>query len=707
MPSKSLFTNSIANLCALSSVMLPICANAQVEGTVELPLLVLNSADNDDTSIVAQTNSSGSKLPEEALDTSSSVSVITQREIELRGASDLEEVLGYTAGVSVNEFGSDTRYDNYRIRGFDPFSAGGAFYRDGTPLRTYNFIVPRIEPYSVERIEVLKGTNSTLFGLNSPGGLINAITKRPTDDPLYEVYTTLGEDHVELGFDISEKLAEDSDWSFRLTGKYQDSEYTYDASKDDRIYIGAALSWKPSAQTNLTFTASYYEREGTPGAAPPRGFNIGPNVFLGEPEFNTFDTLETSLGYIFAHEFDNGLTFRSTGRFHTADLLYEQVFFSSPAPGIVTPAPSDFPRVPFFVEGASQQLAFDNQLQYDTEFGAFSSRSLLGVEYTLFEGNDATLSGIAPVLTSFTNPAFGGRGSLVFPLPATTSSADQDTFSVYVQEELTLNDRLILTLGTRYDDVTATRNLNIGGAPLRFRQTYGEFTWRAGATYKISDQASVYGNYSESFNVNLTLPDPLPTEGEQYEVGFKYSPIGFNGLFTAAIYQLTQSNVTLLTPAGLNNSPETRVRGLELEGRFEISDRWQVVAAYAYQDGEITIGSAVGTGNTTGKKPLRVPEQLASLWVSYSIPANGRFGRTTFSGGVRYVGEHFADNLNTLEIGDYAVVDAAITYQLQENTELSLNVKNLFDKTYRTSGFGVQDFFGETRTIEATLRHNF
>ncbi|MDF3605823.1 TonB-dependent receptor plug domain-containing protein [Paracoccus sp. DMF-8] len=158
------------------------------------------------------------KTPTEIIDARAQVSVVTAEELKTRAPNDLMQALSYTSSVTTDEYGSDNRYDFFRIRGF---SAGGV-YRDGLPLRTFNFTGGRIEPYSVEHIEVLKGATSTLFGLNAPGGLINVITKRPLQDPFGEVYTSVGEDHAEIGIDTGAPLDAEGVWTYRLTAKWQD-----------------------------------------------------------------------------------------------------------------------------------------------------------------------------------------------------------------------------------------------------------------------------------------------------------------------------------------------------------------------------------------------------------------------------------------------------------------------------------------------------
>lgn len=186
------------------------------------------TGDNPAKTIVSTTSQDTTKSDTPILKSSNSVSVVTEKEIETRAAQSMLAVASYTSGVSVDEFGSDDRYDYYRIRGFDQTALGT--YRDGLAARIPAwYTAARLEPYGLEKVEVLKGSTSTLFGLNGPGGLINAVTKKPTKASFGEIYTTLGTDgHYETGLDIGGSLSPDSPWAYRITMKGQKADGNYD-----------------------------------------------------------------------------------------------------------------------------------------------------------------------------------------------------------------------------------------------------------------------------------------------------------------------------------------------------------------------------------------------------------------------------------------------------------------------------------------------
>lgn len=685
-----------AALLACGALVAPSLALAQAAedgAAVALEPITVESApvDDDARSIVANRATTGSKTDTDLLDTPGSVSVITAKEIETRGAKTLEQALAYTPGVFVNEWGGDDRYDAFRIRGFDQLSLGT--YRDGLPVRGFGWTFGRREPYGFERVEVLKGSNSALFGLNAPGGLVNAVTKKPKSEQFGEAYATGGVDHAEFGSDFGGPIDEGGLWSYRLTGKWQDSVYSYDYSDDDRVFLAGGLTFRPSDATELTLLADFNKRDGVPGTGYLPGSGLDIDTFLGEPDFNEFNTDEKSVGLQFSHKLGGGLAFRSNARYTTLDLTYEQVYGASFDPMAN--------RESFAVYSDSQQFAIDNQLQYDASFGDFDSRTLLGVEYGWIKVDEEVYYGIADGV-DIHDIQYCGR-SCVTLFDYLDWIPQQDTKSVYLQEELTISDRLIATIGGRYDYIDVEIEDQAVGATLK--RDFESFTKRLGLTYKLNDGLSVYGNYSESFEPDIWNPTLDPTEGEQYEVGVKYRPEGMNALFTFAAFDLTQTNVSnQVSPTEFRQVGEINVKGLEFEAKMALADQLNLTAAYSFWDAEITENGIEGN---EGNRPARVPEHLASLWADYTLKNLDPVGDMTFGVGVRYVGETFGDDANTLTIDDYTLVDAAFGYAITENVGLSLNALNLFDEEYVTTNYFGTEYYGEGRTVTATLKYRW
>ncbi|RUX28478.1 TonB-dependent siderophore receptor [Mesorhizobium sp. M7A.F.Ca.US.011.01.1.1] len=653
-----------------------------------------------DQTIVAEDTATGTKTDTPIVDVPASVSVVTQKELEARHVESLQQAVAYTSSVLTDEFGNDDRSDYIRIRGFDQTSLGT--YRDGLTARIPAwFTASRLEPYGLQRVEVLKGSTSTLFGLNGPGGLVNAITKRPLDQKQGEIYTSYGDGTKEVGVDFGGPIDPDGVWTYRLTGLAKDGDQGWDYSNDDRLYIAPALTIKPEEGTSLTILTDYYKRDGTGARGTPAGGNIDVGTFLGEPDFNRFNTEQVDIGYQFEHEFNENLTFRSNARYTHLSLDYAEVYGASLDPTA--------DRTAFSVDGVSNRYAFDNQLQYDTGWDGIDSKTLVGVDYANDNTRENILFGTAGPI-DINNPTYCGLSCINLG-PYVNWRVKQQAVGVYAQEQLTFDDRWIVTLGGRWDRVDTTADYLDSGT--QDDDTASAFTKRAGLTYKFTPNLAVYANYSESFQP-LVAPSAngyavsgslKPQEGKQYEAGIKYKPDGFEGLFTAAVFDLTQTNVpTYVTPVVQQQIGKVGVRGIELEGKAAIAENLNLTLAYSYWDAEILED---GIGGNAGNRPQRVPRHLASAWVDYTLPEEGRRGDLTIGGGVRYIGQTYGDDANTVSIGGYALVDAAISYKMTKDVTLALNATNLFDRKYLTTSYYGTEFYGDRLKIVGTLKHSW
>lgn len=677
-----------------------VAQDAPAQGTLTLtlaPIVVQGGADDDRAATVARGSTVGSKTDTPILDVPASVSVVTEKEMERRGVETLDEALAYTSGVVTDIYGSDNRYDFYLIRGFYQTSLGS--YRDGLPMRIPGFVGSRIEPYGMQRIEVLKGSTSTLFGLNAPGGLVNAVTKMPLDYTFGEAYGTFGDGHVEGGSDFGGPIDPDGKWLYRFTAKGQDGSDGTAHSNDDRIYVAPALTWRPTDRTELTFLADYSKRDGNTSHGIPLGSGIDPDTYLGEPRFDKMNTEEWNVGYRFSHAFGSGLQFRQNLRYTDLDLTYESVYGATADPTV--------PRSAWAVYGGTQRFAIDNQLQYDASVGPVDSRTLVGLDYSYEHVNERRVFGSAPGI-DIRHPDYCGRGCITLP-PGYRWDQDRSALGLYGQEEITLFDRVILTLGGRYD--TVRTDSKYPESNLSYGATDEAFTGRVGLTYRVTDDLSVYANYSESFqpvSAELALSGPpKPQEGAQYEVGAKLRPGFADALVTLALFDITQTNV----PYSINATTQAqvgkvRVRGVELEGKMALDDRLNLTLAYSYWNPEILEDGIEGN---VGNRPQLVPEHIASAWVDYTLPRRWTFNDLTIGAGIRYVGSTFADNANTVELGARTLVDATISYRLLDHATLQINATNLFDERYISSvdTFASTAYYGDGRTVKGTLKYTW
>ncbi|MGK9052543.1 TonB-dependent siderophore receptor [Neorhizobium petrolearium] len=661
---------------------------------------VLNT-ENDSKSIVATQTTGVGKMPTDILETPASVSVITSKEIEERGASSIEQVVQYTAGVVTDYYGSDDRYDYFKIRGFAPFT-----YRDGLAIgRSWGGILE--EPYGYERVEVLKGANSTGFGVSDPGGSVNYVTKLPKSERFGEVYGTGGSfAHKEAGFDFGDNITEDDTLSYRLTGKFQRSDAEYDHSRDDENFIMGGVTWRPTDATSLSFVFDHLDRDGTPsGGGHPRFTDFDRDKFFGEPDYNYDETNRNTYSVLFDHDFGNGLTFNSSARYSKSTNRFGYAYIYD-ALGASDPADTTVDRIFFGGDGSDEQFVIDAHLLYEASFDQVESRMLFGVDYKTIKSNGNTYvlyppiwGGTAPGI-DWQNPVYSG---LPGPIPlAESKTNDQKTKAIYLQEDLVFFDKLTASIGLRNDWLDLDETSTVTGAKTG---DYSELTKRFGLSYKITDELAVYTSYAESVAPPSTGVEP--TTGKQYEVGIKYRPDAFPALFTASVYDLTMENITTReAPAYLASTVDkVRHRGLDLEAKMEVTNNINLIAAYAYIDSEIVEpGNAAGLN---GKSFAQVPEHMASLWGTYTLEGNGHRGDMTFGLGARYTGSYYFDNANTRKSDGAIVFDAAFTYKIQEKTTFQVNVSNLFDEKHIANDDGGAYYYNPGRAIMATLRQTW
>ncbi|WP_295805746.1 TonB-dependent siderophore receptor [uncultured Nitratireductor sp.] len=687
--------------CTSFAVLMPAGIFAQelenANDTTMLQPLVVESGDfldaeNDARSIVAGRTTGGSRMVTDILDTPASVSVITSKEIQDRGAQNVEEVLQYTPGVLTGFYGSDDRFDFYKIRGFDAHA-----YRDGLPLgRPFGGV--REEAYAFERVEVLKGANSTVFGVSDPGGSVNYVTKRPRSERFGEAYVTGGSfERKEIGFDFGDNITADDTLSYRLTGKFKDSDAEYDYSRDDERFIMGGLTWRPTADTNVTVVFDHLSRDAVPGSGGhPVGSDFPRSRFFGEPDYNYRGTDRSTLSVMLDHHFGSGLTFGANARYSHAETDFGYAYISSTPTDGTTIAQRSF----FGNDTTTENFVADAYLQYEASFDSIDSRTLVGVLYNDFVSDNDTFFGPAPTI-NWSDPTYKGAPASV-PLYS-SARTDQTTKAIYLQQELTIADRFIATFGLRNDWIDTERTNKL--TSVTSVGDISEFTTRAALTYRITDELAAYVSYAESVvpASGLTVE---PERGEQYELGVKYQPVAFPALFTASVYDLSKKNITVTDPITMLPSTigEVRVRGVDLEAKAEFGNNWSLTAGYSYLDAEIVEN---GAGGNVGNRPQFVPEHMASVWVNYRLPESGMRGDMNFGLGARYTSSYFFDAANTMSTDSSIVFDASLSYAVKENTELVVNVSNLFDEKHVDyGGFGA-DFYNPGRAISATLRHSW
>lgn len=723
LPAATFFT-ATASLMLLTGP-----ADAQQADTTLAPI-VLNGEGpmGPDQGLIAKRTRSASKTDTSILETPQAVSVVTRDQMEEQGANTVAEALRYTPGVHPDPNGYDVRYDWLYIRGFNSY---GTMWLDGLviPGDPLNYSTPTINPYSLERVEVIKGPASVLYGRTVPGGLVNQVSKRPQTTPHREVSIgTSSFGGVQSSFDFTGPVTEGSDWSYRLLGQARNMHTQIDHERDRQLMIAPSITWSPSAETSLTlygyyqhddpiFSPRFYPAYGTllpnPAAQIPR------DVFLGDPDWGGFRRDYYHLGYEFEHALNETWKIRQNLRYGRSDQHMDLVLVN-PAFAYTGAPSANLDRVTAISDDWTSTFAVDNQLEAKFDTGDFDHTMLFGLDYV--HGKSSTNFGntgfgtVVPGI-DFLNPVYG----IDFPVAPITASGlqTQDQVGLYVQDQIRYGGWLG-TFGLRYDWSNIDNKNRLTGSTVSTDDK--ALTWRAGLTYLFDNGFAPYASYSTSFLPLMgtdAAGQPFEAQtADQFEVGVKYEPAGGRGMVTVSLFNLIHENA--LTPVGPNparpvsylQDGRQRVRGVEIEGKYEVTPEFDLMAAYAYSDSEVLRST---NAIAIGREVLRLPEHQASIWGAYRPAA---IDGLTLTAGVRYMSSYQTDvtYLDQLRIPARTLVDIGASYDFgalkQEfgGTKLQFNVTNLFDEKYVSHCLnltGGSCNYGAGRAITASLKYTW
>ncbi len=648
---------------------------------------------------VARRSGSGTKTDTPLLETPQSISVVTRDQMDQQDVQTVAGALRYTAGVQTGNFGFDPRFDQFAIRGFQ--DERYVDYRDGMRQPASAWLSYwKTEPYGLERIDVIKGPASVLYGQVMPGGIVNKITKRPLPYALGEIEVQYGNhDRYQGQFDVTGPIAGDQRYQARLTGLWRDSKTEIEEIDDNRRFIAPAFTWQPNDKTTLT-VLTHYQYDRTAGSATLFTYPDGEvsDVWDGDEKFDKLDQNQVQAGYLFEHRFTDRWIVRQNLRYGYIDLDYQYLSSDALQPDGVT-----VDRSAYRVDENLNAVNFDNQLQGGFDTGPVQHTPLVGVDYVWVDSTAKYLTGPAPSL-NLDDPDYHQE----VPQPQDVLAHTKDRvgqLGIYGQNQMAYaNWRLVF--GLRHD--WASDQSDDRTTDTTDQQNDDKTTGRVGLLYLFDVGLAPYASYSTSF-----LPQPgtdaegqafKPTEATQYEVGIKYEPTGFNASFTLAAFDITQKNTLTTDPddeAYQVQVGEIRSRGIEFETVASVLDGLDIVGSFTYQDVEITQSNDGDQGN----RPSGTPKYLAGIWADYTQPTGPLQGLGA-GAGVRYVGSSYGDNSHEARNNDaYTLVDAAIHYEWN-SLRFGVNASNLFDKDYLITQDGYT-YRGQGRTVMASLRYRW
>ncbi|NYZ12649.1 TonB-dependent siderophore receptor [Azospirillum sp. RWY-5-1] len=688
----------------------------RTDGSVTLDPVMVRGAGagpyGPDSGYTVRRSAAGTKTDTPILETPQSISVVTAPRIEAMGATNVKEALSYTPGIEIAPYGTDSRFDWVQLRGFDVYTPG--FYLDGLQLRNIDtWSVWRVENYSAERIEVLRGPSSVLYGQSGPGGLVNVVSKRPTATPQGELRLQLGTDaHRQLAGDVSGPVDAEGRVLYRFIALLQDAELAAEGMPNDRVFVAPSVTLRPNDDTTLTLLAQYSKSwSGTltrnapeVGSliATPAGTKVPSSTYNGEPDYNHVFQQQWSLGYLLEHRVNDAVTLRQNARYNHLDIDYRQVNgrnFIAVNGDETDPANYRTVRRSVFTSDETLgSLTIDNQAQFDQRFGRWSNRVLGGLDYQRTRVDQVTVSGGSVAPLDLYAPVYG---SPVIPAaPYWDGRTTVSQLGVYLQDQLKFDERWVLTVGGRYDRARVQAVNEVDGTDID--DTVHRLTGRAGLVYLHPSGLAPYVSYSESF-VPSAVVDPAtgklmePETGRQYEAGLRYQPPGTDDTYGIAVFDLRRRNyVTYDLDAMPRQTGEVTVRGVELEAVVQPLPGLTLTAAYAWTPkADVTASS---NPDEVGKQLNAVSKHRGSLWADYRLPGGLKFGA-----GVRYNGSnHGMGETTVAAVPSYTLFDAMIGYEF-EDWNLALNARNLTDKEYIANCSYGSCYYGEQRTVMATV----
>lgn len=699
--------SSLAAACALACAAPQAGAqdarqgNAAAAGDVQAlqEVRVYGTAEKDTGFAPTQIETAG-KMPMKLIETPMAISVVTREQMESRQAGNLQEALETVAGVSPVNYGR-RGFDDLFIRGFD---SGESTIIDGLAQSGNSSIGLRLQQYGYERFEVLKGASSLLYGRVQPGGMVNAISKRPRREALGEVHLEAGSyGNRVAAFDINRPLSASGRAALRINAlagnKGDPTDHVW---RHDR-WFAPSLSLDLGADTDFVIFATYnagkwIRQQGLPPQGtvlPNRNGPLRHSLFTGDPGFGPYDLKQYTLGYNLQHRFANNMTLRQ-------NLRYEEESGTGRFIALQTLRPDERTQTR---RGTHQELD-DNQIAIDTsmlmpfETGGISHQLVAGLDMRKGRNSRAQhRCTIGPI--DLYAPTYGQS----YRCPNkwdTDAPTHLSTAALYVQDQIKFGRGWTALGGLRYEKSRMRQDNRINNTSSSQRDS--DITGMAGVVYEFTPGWSVYGSYSQSFlpQMGQDFAGNLfkPEKGVQWELGSKFVRDGWTA--SAALFDLRKRNIAASDPLHEGYSVlvgEQRARGLELEAGADLKNGLKLTAAYAYTKTEVTRST---NASEIGQPLNYTPRHALSLWANWRLP---QLPALTIGAGLRHVSKQ-QGNL-AFHLPAYTVADASIAYT-GSHWRLSASVKNLFDRRYYAGAVRTGVISpGMPRNFNVTLKYFF
>ncbi|MBV2148118.1 TonB-dependent siderophore receptor [Sphingobium sp. AS12] len=684
-------TRSFA-LCG--AALIALCGTA-VQAAEQAP----DVADSESQIIVTAANA-GTKTETPLIQLPQPIKVITSDQYLAQGAINISDTVKYAAGVLANPYGRDTRVDGFNVRGIDALQ-----FRDGMRDIFSYYASITSDPYNFDRVEIVRGPASVLFGQGSIGGLVNLVSKTPGFDTRGEASLVYGSfDRKEALGDVNIALADNL--AIRAVARVRDADTYVDHVPDDRVMFAPSIRWQPTPDTDIVLTGLYQEDDtgstsqflpivGTflPNTAYPAG-KLDQYAFVGKPGWDRYNGRSLQGGGSITHNFSDHVRLSVKARYIDSDLEYKTHYadsYSNPT----NPFAADGRTIGLYADASDARMnvfSTDNNLQFSFNTGASIEHKLLvGLDYSWNKVGKRTDFGIETIdlydIDQDALQTYDPTGPFIYE--------SQKQLGVYLQDQIRFFDRVSVVLGARRDRVTGSSG-----------QKDNATTFRAGIIGEIGAGLSPFFSYTESFMPiagTLTGPggvigDPYkPQTGTQFEAGVKWQPIP-NSLVTITAFRIKERNrVLYLANGATTQSGELTTKGFEIEASHSLPGNFELLANYGYSKLRSEVNSSLDY----------MPRHTASLWSTKNFGvADG--AQLRLGAGVVHSGKSISTNaLWSIVTPARTTVDGLAEINWR-NWRFALNATNLLNNRYYASCLARGDcFMGAPRNVMGTVGYRF
>ena len=657
------------------------------------------SAEGNSGDQIVVTGYAGTKTDTALVELPQPVKVITAEQYQAQGAISISDTVKYAAGVLANPYGRDTRVDGFNVRGIDALQ-----FRDGMRDIFSYYASITSDPYNFERVEIVRGPASVLFGQGSIGGLVNLVSKSPdflTRGELSAVYGSY--DRKELLGDVN--LALSDTLAVRAVGRLRDSGTYVKHVPDDRVMFAPSLRWKPTADTDVVLTALYQEDDtgstsqflpiiGTFRPNPGAPGRLDPFTFVGKPGWDRYAGRSLQGMASITHDFSDAVRLSVKARYIDSDLEYFTHYTNSYSNPIDPFAP-DRRTIGLYADASDARMnvfSTDNNLQFNFGTGDnIEHKLLVGVDYSWNKVGKRGVFGLEMIdLYDIDYDAL-----LTYDPSGPFAYVSQKQLGIYVQDQIRFFDRVSVVLGARRDRVTSSAG-NKDNAT----------TFRAGIIGEIGAGISPFFSYTESFlpiagsltDVDGNIGDPFkPQTGTQFEAGIKWQP-GPGTLVTVTAFHIKERNRVLYGEGSLTTqSGELTTKGIEVEASHTLPGNFELLANYGYNKLRSETDTALNY----------LPRHIASIWSTKTFGLVGE-AQLRLGAGVVYTGKRRSTGPAwSLTTPSNTTVDALAEVNWN-SWRFAINATNLLNNRFYASCLARGDcFMGAPRNVMATIGYSF